>query len=129
MGATYAKCDGTYRYIDAKVNWAPERPVYKHVTKDRYIFYGWVKSLGTYGWMIGPGGAQATRWTESHADPKSNSGHFYFSKYYLNCSAYKPFNYEKLTNMAYMISGGLNTAEPWQGRWNDGDLVKCVGNI
>ena len=27
-----------------------------------------------------------------------------------------------------MITGGLDTAEPWQGRWAGGILVECVGN-
>ena len=36
-------------------------------------------------------------------------------------------NFEKLTNIARLISGGLDTAEPWQGRWAGGVLVECVG--
>ena len=27
-----------------------------------------------------------------------------------------------------MSIGGLDTAEPWQGRWAGGILVECVGN-
>ena len=26
------------------------------------------------------------------------------------------------------MKGGLDTAEPWQGRWAGGILVECVGN-
>ena len=49
LGATYAKCDGEYRVTAASVEWAPERPVYKHVSKDRYIFW----NAGGLGWSIG----------------------------------------------------------------------------
>ena len=38
-GANYADCNGRYRYTDDQVGWAPERPVFKHVTKDRYIVW------------------------------------------------------------------------------------------
>ena len=27
-----------------------------------------------------------------------------------------------------LFLGGLDTAEPWQGRWAGGILVECVGN-
>ena len=49
LGATYANCDGRYKYTDAQVDWAPERPVFKHVTKDRYVFW----NAGGLGWSIG----------------------------------------------------------------------------
>ena len=48
LGATYANCDGRYKYTDDQVDWAPERPVFKHVTKDRYIV--WLD--GEYRWSI-----------------------------------------------------------------------------
>ena len=49
LGATYANCDGRYKYTDDQVDWAPERPVFKHVTKDRYVFW----NAGGLGWSIG----------------------------------------------------------------------------
>ena len=49
-GDTFAKSDGQYEVIDKKVSWALERPVYKHVNKDRYIFW----HANGYGWCIGP---------------------------------------------------------------------------
>ena len=49
LGATYANCDGRYKYTDEQVDWAPERPVFKHVTKDRYIFW----NAHGLGWLIG----------------------------------------------------------------------------
>ena len=49
LGATYANCDGRYKFTDEQVDWAPERPVYKHITKDRYIFW----NAGGLGWSIG----------------------------------------------------------------------------
>ena len=27
----------------------------------------------------------------------------------------------------YFLPGGLDTSEPWQGEWNGGVLVECVG--
>ena len=36
LGATYANCDGLYEDVPGlTVEWAPERPVYKHKAKDR----------------------------------------------------------------------------------------------
>ncbi len=36
LGATYANCDGVYEFAPGQeVEWAPDRPVYKHRTKDR----------------------------------------------------------------------------------------------
>ena len=35
-GADYANCNGVYNFVnDTYVTWAPERPVYKHKTKNR----------------------------------------------------------------------------------------------
>ena len=50
LGATYANCDGRYKIVsDQFVEWAPERPVFKHSSKDRYIFW----NAGGLGWSIG----------------------------------------------------------------------------
>ncbi|TRY75710.1 hypothetical protein TCAL_01259 [Tigriopus californicus] len=49
LGATYARCDGEYRISSESVEWAPDRPVFKHVGKDRYIFW----NAGGLGWSIG----------------------------------------------------------------------------
>ena len=49
LGATYANCDGQYVVTSERVDWAPDRPVYKHVTKDRYIFW----NAHGLGWSIG----------------------------------------------------------------------------
>ena len=27
----------------------------------------------------------------------------------------------------FLISGGLDSKEPWQGQWNGGVLVECIG--
>ena len=35
--------------------------------------------------------------------------------------------FKNLNNRAYFILGGLDSAEPWQGRWASGVLVECVG--
>jgi hypothetical protein len=29
--------------------------------------------------------------------------------------------------MSSLLIGGLDNPEPWQGRWNGGVLVECVG--
>ena len=34
-GANFAKCNGKYELSNSSVSWAPERPVYKHVAKNR----------------------------------------------------------------------------------------------
>ena len=31
------------------------------------------------------------------------------------------------TLITYYFLGGLDTSEPWQGEWNGGVLVECVG--
>ena len=50
-GASYANCDGQYEYTkDQVVSWAPDKPVYKHVTKNRYVFYSNWKDGN---WVIG----------------------------------------------------------------------------
>ena len=35
--ADYAECNGAYSVTDYVVLWAVDRPVYKHVAKDRYV--------------------------------------------------------------------------------------------
>ena len=46
----YAGCGGEYSLsFDEHVTWAPLRPVYKHISKDRYIFYtgnGYIEGWG-----------------------------------------------------------------------------------
>eukprot|EP00095_Tigriopus_kingsejongensis_P001320 maker-scaffold249_size238305-snap-gene-1.12 protein:Tk01320 transcript:maker-scaffold249_size238305-snap-gene-1.12-mRNA-1 annotation:"PREDICTED: hemicentin-1-like" len=49
LGATYALCDGEYRVTNEVVDWAPDRPVYRHESKDRYVFW----NAGGLGWSIG----------------------------------------------------------------------------
>ena len=51
--AAYANCDGEYQYIpDEKVSWAPNKPVYKELVKDRYMFWTDGKGFGSQ-WVIG----------------------------------------------------------------------------
>jgi len=47
--AEYADCNGEYRESKIRVDWAPERVVYKHTSKDRYIFW----NAAGLGWSIG----------------------------------------------------------------------------
>ena len=47
--ADYAECNGEYRLTDFVVLWAVERPVYRHVDRDRFIFW----NKGGLGWSIG----------------------------------------------------------------------------
>jgi len=55
-GADYQDCNGIYQVTGEKVSWAPNRPVYKHAYKDRYIFWDTDATIPpptTYGWSIG----------------------------------------------------------------------------
>ena len=47
-GAAYANCNGNYKVTGESVFWSPDRHVYKHINKDRYIF--WNAGIG---WSIG----------------------------------------------------------------------------
>ena len=47
--AEYADCNGEYEETEVRVSWAPERPVFKHKTRDRFIFW----NTGGLGWSIG----------------------------------------------------------------------------
>jgi len=49
-GATYGSNDGEYKLVSQKVPWAKHRPLYKHLTKNRYLF--WHSYYG-YGWCFG----------------------------------------------------------------------------
>ena len=49
---TYAGCGGKYSLLlNEHVSWAPLLPVYKHISKDRYIFY--TGNNYTEGWGCG----------------------------------------------------------------------------
>ena len=48
LGADWADCDGQYKLTGEKVPWSPDRPVYRHINKERYIF--WNTGIG---WSIG----------------------------------------------------------------------------
>jgi len=47
--ASFADCEGKYLLADTSVSWAEHRPVYKHLEKDRFIFW----NAGGLGWCIG----------------------------------------------------------------------------
>ena len=36
-GADYADCNGRYEIVSDVVEWAPRKPVYKHVSRDRSV--------------------------------------------------------------------------------------------
>ena len=51
--ANYADCNGLYQHQNnIVVDWAPFKPVYKHLTKNRYIFWRDAPGFGTE-WVIG----------------------------------------------------------------------------
>ncbi|XP_023348021.1 uncharacterized protein LOC111716763 isoform X6 [Eurytemora carolleeae] len=81
--ADYADCNGEYEIVDDFVDWAPARFVYKHTSKDRYIFW----NAGGLGWSIGK------------KDYLKSGSHWHRS--------------------------GLDTKEPWEGRWEGGVTVEC----
>ena len=67
-GATYASCNGYYMVTLDRVPWAPCRQVYKHVYKNRYIFW----NAHGYGWSIGTKEDLITgkHYYSSHVDSK-----------------------------------------------------------
>jgi len=48
--AYFGLADGEYECISEVTSWAPHRPIYKHIKKDRYIYW----NARGYGWSIGP---------------------------------------------------------------------------
>ena len=51
--ASYASCDGEYQYMpQERVSWALDKPVYKGLQNDRYIFWTEDKGYGSQ-WVIG----------------------------------------------------------------------------
>ena len=51
--ASYASCNGLYRQQrNLSVDWAPLKPVYKHLTENRYIFWREATGYQTE-WVIG----------------------------------------------------------------------------
>ena len=49
QNAEYANCNGEYVETEVRVSWAPDRPVFKHKDKDRFIFW----NTAGLGWSIG----------------------------------------------------------------------------
>ena len=37
--ASYGDCNGEYKYVPFRVTWAPDKPVYQRVDKNRYIYW------------------------------------------------------------------------------------------
>ena len=104
LGATYANCDGKYKVTADTVEWAPERPVYKHITKNRYIFW----NAHGLGWSIGK------------AEYLNSGSHWHRSK---SCD----LKSQLFVYILFTYLGGLDTSEPWQGNWNGGVLIECLG--
>ena len=102
--ANYADCNGLYRYEKKiSVDWAPLKPVYKHLTKDRYVFWaswdellppGYMQSEHRSEWVIGDG--------------KDLSPEVY---------GYMSNSYPR---------SGLRTTWPWQEVWESGTIVTCA---
>ena len=49
QNAEYANCNGEYEESKVRVSWAPERAVFRHKDRDRFIFW----NTGGLGWSIG----------------------------------------------------------------------------
>jgi len=64
--ADYADCNGEYDVTQETVSWAPDRRVYAHQSKDRYIFW----NAGGLGWSIGKREylKSGTHWHKSGSD-------------------------------------------------------------
>merc|ERR1712156_1287930 len=50
-GADYASCNGEYEVMDWRNPLAPHRPTYKHISKQRFIYWD---TYPSYGWTIAP---------------------------------------------------------------------------
>ena len=102
--ANRGNCNGLYRHQkNLTVEWAPLKPVYKHLTKDRYVFWaswdeylppGYMQSEHRSEWVIG--------------DEKDLS----------------PDAYGYMSN-SYPRSG-LRITWPWQEVWESGTIVTCA---
>ena len=53
--ASYADCNGLYRHQkNLTVAWDPNKAVYKHLTKNRYVYWSnWERSGEAVEWVIG----------------------------------------------------------------------------
>ena len=95
--ANYADCNGLYRYEKKiSVDWAPLKPVYKHLTKNRYVFWAT--------WDEYPSGHRS-EWVIGNKNNLSPGGYFYMTNIYPR--------------------SGLKTTWPWEGVWESGTIVSC----
>ena len=86
LGATYANCDGRYKVTTDVVEWAPERPVYRHVKKNRYIFW----NAHGLGWSIGKAEylTSGSHWHRSKSDDDAeNIRHFFIDEVYISVNS------------------------------------------
>ena len=61
--------NGEYQYLpDTRVSWALDKPVYKHLERNRYIFWTEGKGYGTQ-WVI----EDNNKWTTGSYSHKSKS--------------------------------------------------------
>ena len=118
--ANYADCNGLYRHKKKlSVDWAPLKPVYKHLTKNRYIFWStYTKDGSAVGWVIG--GKREL----------STGSYYHYSKYMLNRNSYQHIIHAynvRLFNILYLsyLTGGLKTESPWQRTWKKGAVLTC----
>ena len=96
--ANQGDCNGLYRHQkNVTVDWAPLKPVYKHMTKDRYVFWA--------SWDEYPSGHRS-EWVIG--DEKDLS----------------PEVYGYMSN-SYPRSGSRATW-PWQEVWESGTIVTCA---
>ena len=130
-GADYASCSGLYKLSEGRATWAPEKPVYKHISKERYIVFrenlaGW-KIASSYtlfsGFYFGKQNQDAVlKIAGRSAYPMLQSTYFVKSVaagYYTCCVKYYA---------AGSLPGGplADAKGPWQAKWKKNVKVECI---
>ena len=89
LGATYANCDGRYKVTGESVEWAPDRPVYRHISKDRFIFW----NAHGLGWSIGKEEylKSGSHWHRSKYHLKNPESVYFIEKNYVFMQILKAF--------------------------------------
>ena len=104
-GADFANCNGEYVLSNLTVGWAPHRPVYKHVGKNRWelhVMNGGHKKLCVL-WRVIFWNAGGLGWSIGKTAYLKTGSHWHRS--------------------------GLDAAEPWQGDWEKNVIVECTEGV
>ena len=115
-----ADADGEYQYMpQERVSWELDKPVYKELQKDRYIFWTEGQGYGTQ-WVIG---SYSMLSTGSYLQ-KSKLSWVYRWVHRWSCLYIKIIAAFSLIH-SKQFPGNLQSLEPWEGDWVDGEIVGC----